>query len=271
MHGRTIARLAATTAALSVGAAAAIGSSTAQPTPTPLDAAIDTLTAAAGTDPAAVAAVTALANTAELVTASRVDRIAGGFTPFLTQSTTTGCGDFPMTTTVVTGTAGVPGPDRGIAGPYGTIRVQASPKVSGFPIAAGLTMAWINTATGASGVTALDDLTEFGTPALAKTVDTGPGTVAAAVWGSIDYPGQRCTLTPALGLITVDAAPQIDPNATPPTSADPSAPAPVSPGPVVPETGSPIPPAPAPPPAPDQDQPPAAADAPQTGSSATGN
>ncbi|WP_036494201.1 hypothetical protein [Nocardia sp. BMG111209] len=253
MNGRTMARLAATTAALGIGAAATVGSTLAQPTPTPLDSAIDRLTAAAGTDPASRAAVDEVAQTARLAAASRIDAIAGGFTPFLTQSTTMGCGrDFPVTTTVVTGAAGVPGPDHGIAGPAGTVRFQASPMVTGFPIAAGLALAWVNIANGRSGIAELDDPTDFGTPALSKTVDTGPGTVAAAVWGTIDYPGQRCSLTPALGVITVDADPQIDPYA-PPATTDPNAPAPapVSPGPALPPA-APAPAAPAPVPAPEQ-------------------
>ncbi|MQY28664.1 hypothetical protein [Nocardia aurantia] len=274
VNGRTMARLAATTAALGIGAAAAVGSTLAQPIPTPLDAAIDRLTAAAAPDPASRTAVTAVANAAELVAASGLDHIAGGFTPFLTQATTMGCGrDLPLTTTVVTGAAGIPGPDRGIAGPAGTIRFQASPMVTGFPISAGLALAWVNLADGRSGIAELDDLTDFGTPALSKTVDTGPGTVAAAVWGTIDYPGQRCALTPALGVITVDANPETNPYA-PPTTTDPNAPAPapISPGPATPPPTSTPAPAPAPAPAPDQNQPPAPDNtAPQTGSGATTN
>ncbi|KZM71493.1 hypothetical protein IU494_09185 [Nocardia terpenica] len=216
MNGRTLARLAATAAALGVGAAATLGSTAAQPPSpprSPLDLAIEKLTAAAGHDPAAQAGVSTVAKTAHLITAVKLDFIAGGFQPFWFTSPTFGCGDNGVTMTSVTGTAGAQGPDRGFQGSLGTVRFQATPAASGYPTGSGLTVAWLNTANGRSGVEPMDDQTDYHLPSLSKTVDSGPGTVVAAVWGSIDYPTGSCTMTPNVGVITVYPSPTRDPNA----------------------------------------------------------
>ncbi|WP_024799907.1 hypothetical protein [Nocardia sp. BMG51109] len=221
MNGKTFARLAAVAAACGLSAAATLGSATAEPAESPIDTAIEQLTATAGTDPAAREGVGSLANTAHLISAAKLDHVAGGFTPFWYQAPTFGCGpNVPISLTAVAGNAGVPGPDRGIAGEYATVRFQATPNQPGFPISSGLTVAWLNTGNGRSGVMPLDERTEFDTPALTKTVDSGPGTVVASMWGTIAYPGANCVMAPTVGVITVYPNPLTDPYAPKPPSDD---------------------------------------------------
>ncbi|WP_330185280.1 hypothetical protein OHB26_17840 [Nocardia sp. NBC_01503] len=204
MNGRTLPRRAAAVAAIAATAVlGATSTATAEPkTDNPVDAAITHLTAAAGTDQDALAAVTSTAKSAQLVAAAGLKNI--GFTPFGYQAPTLGCGfNLPFTMTAASAVSGQPGPDTGLAGPPGTLRFQAAPATIGMPLASGLSVAWLNVGNGRSGITPLDELTEYNLPTLAKTVDTGPGTVVASLWGSIDYPGSRCLVLPTVGLFTV--------------------------------------------------------------------
>ncbi|RDI68654.1 hypothetical protein [Nocardia pseudobrasiliensis] len=226
MTGRTIARLAATAAAVGIGTAATLGSATAEPAKSPLDTAIDQLTATAGPDPAAHAGADSVAKVARLITAAHLDRIAGGFAPFAYQAPTIGCGDSFITLTAASGVSGEPGPNRGIAGGPGTLRFQATPAVTGFPIASGLTVAWLNVSNGRSGIDPLDDQTDYHLPGLSKTVDTGPGTVVASMWGTINYPTSLCVMTPTVGMFTVADTPA--PAPAPGTDAVPAQPVPGS-------------------------------------------
>ncbi|GAB2725721.1 hypothetical protein [Nocardia thraciensis] len=218
MNGKTFARLAAVAAACGLSAAATFGNAAAEPPASPIDTALERLTAEAGADTAARAGVDSLAKTAHLISAAKLDDIAGGFTPFWYQAPTFGCGtNFPVSLTAVAGAAGVPGPDRGIAGEYGTVRFQATPNMSGYPVASGLTVSWLNTGNGRSGTAPLDERTDFGTPSLTKTVDSGPGTIIASMWGTIGYPGATCVMAPTVGVITVYPNPLTDPYAPKPT------------------------------------------------------
>ncbi|MCM6775782.1 hypothetical protein NDR87_17930 [Nocardia sp. CDC159] len=232
MTGRTIARLAATAAALGIGVAATLGSATAEPAKSPLDTAIERLTTAAGPDPAARAGVESTAKAARLITAVRLEHIAGGFTPFAYQAPTIGCGNGFVTLTAASGVSGEPGPNHGIAGHGpGTLRFQATPAVTGFPIASGLTVAWLNVSNGRSGIDPLDDVSEYKLPGLSRTVETGAGTVVASLWGTVNYPTSLCVVTPTVGMFTVtdDPVPSQDPNAAP-AQPVPDASAPGAPG-----------------------------------------
>ncbi|WP_067571204.1 hypothetical protein [Nocardia acidivorans] len=224
MNGRTLPRRAAAVAAIAATAVlGATSTATADPkTDNPVDTAITHLTEAAGTDQDALAAVTSTAKSAQLVAAAGLKNI--GFTPFGYQAPTIGCGfNLPFTMTAASAVSGQPGPDTGLAGPPGTLRFQAAPATVGMPLASGLSVAWLNVGNGRSGITPLDELTEYNLPALAKTVDTGPGTVVASLWGSIDYPGARCLVLPTVGLFTVADLP-VEPAPTTPGQA-PTAPA----------------------------------------------
>jgi len=241
VNGRTLARLAAAAACIGIGTATAFGTGAAAPAPSPTDTAIDHLTAAAGSNPAAKAAVSTLAKTARLLTATKLDHIAGAFQPFFFSSPTFGCAGSPVTMTIASGEAGSNGVSNGLNGSYGTVRYQATPATSGFPIGSGLSVAWLNTGNGRSGVTPLNDMTAYKLPSLSKTVNTGPGTVISAMWGSIAYPGGTCVVTPTVGAITVYSAPAPNFNApipdptTPPDSVqipNPAAPNRAVPGPM---------------------------------------
>lgn len=74
----------------------------------------------------------------------------------------------------------------------------------------------MNVNTGASGITPLNDLTEYHQPSLSKTVISGPGTVIASMWGIIDYPFAHCVMTPTVGLFVVPDKPVGVPAAPPP-------------------------------------------------------
>ncbi|MFF0491721.1 hypothetical protein ACFYTQ_22060 [Nocardia sp. NPDC004068] len=216
MTGRTIARLAVTAAALAVGAAATFGSAIAEPAQSPLDTAIERLTATAGDDPAARAGVESTARAAHLITAAHLEQVAGGFAPFAYQAPTVGCGDTFFTLTAASGISGEAGSTRGIAGAPGTLTFQATPAVTGFPISSGLTVAWVNVNNGRAGIDPLDDLTDYHLPGLSKTVETGAGTIVATMWGTINYPTSLCVMTPTVGMFSVADEPlPSDPNAAP--------------------------------------------------------
>ncbi|MEV6069493.1 hypothetical protein AB0L82_23350 [Nocardia sp. NPDC052001] len=224
MNGSTLPRRAAAVAAIAATAVlGATSTATAEPKvpgDTPVGIAVAQLTQAAGTDQDALNAVASTAKTAQLVAAAGLKNI--GFTPFGYQAPTLGCGfNLPFTMTAASAVSGQPGPDNGLSGPPGTLRFQAAPATVGMPLASGLNVAWLNVGNGRSGITPLDEQTEYNLPALAKTVDTGPGTVVASLWGSIDYPGSRCLVLPTVGLFTVADLPVTPPPAT----TDPAAPA----------------------------------------------
>ncbi|NUP28691.1 MAG: hypothetical protein HOQ44_18745 [Nocardia sp.] len=248
MHNTIIARTAATAAALGISATLAFTPAAAAPAPTPAEAAIQALTERTAEQPENRAGVDALDRYAEHVAASHISTI-GLYTPFVYAAPTFGCGsNGPITTIVAAGTAN--GPSANISGRPGTLTFHATPGHPGIPQASGLVVAWININNGRSGLDMLDDRTEFGTPSLSRTVDSGPGTVLASMWGTIDYPGALCVMTPTVGMFPVpeEAAPAPAPA---PQSAPAAPPA---------EPGVPAPaPAPAPNPAPAPAQAPAPA------------
>jgi hypothetical protein len=238
VNGRTLARVAAVAVCAGIGATTVLGTAAADPAPaakpTPTDTAIAQLTKAAGSDKAAQAGVSQLARTARVLTAAKLDHIAGAFQPMWFSSPTFGCPGNPVTMTLASGEAGSNGVNYGLNGGYGTVRFQATPATAGYPIGSGLTVAWLNTANGRSGVTPLDDRTQYNLPALSKTVNTGPGTVITSMWGSIAYPGGTCVMTPTVGAITVYTAPHSNFNAPPPDAPPPGITVPVPQIPVLP-------------------------------------
>lgn len=266
MNGRTIAGRAAAVTTAGLGALLILGGpATAAPEPTPLDHGMTNLDRIAAQDTAAAPGIGALHSFTTLVGPEKLRDISTAFTPFGYAAPTFGCGsNGPITTIIAAGTTEVPGPrsDQGIE--PGELRFSASPAHSGMPLASGLSVAWVNVATGASGVDSLDDRTEYGLPTLSKTVRSGAGTVIASMWGTIDYAGSRCVMTPTVGTFTVTelpvAAPQTPatptptPEATPPGSAGTggagAGTAPSTPAPAPAETPAPAPAAPTTTPAP---------------------
>ncbi|WP_063039338.1 hypothetical protein [Nocardia grenadensis] len=240
MHNKIVARTAATAAALGISAVLACTPAAAAPAPTPAEAAMQALTEQAADKPETRAGVDALDRYADFVAANHISTI-GLYTPFVYAAPTFGCGsNGPITTIIAAGTAN--GPSANISGTPGTLTFHATPGHPGLPQASGLVVAWININNGRSGLDMLDDLTEFGTPSLSRTVDSGPGTVLASMWGTINYPDALCVMTPTVGMFPVPEAPAPAPAPAPQSApAEPGAPAP-APAPV-PE------PAPAPAPA----------------------
>ncbi|MQY19952.1 hypothetical protein [Nocardia macrotermitis] len=232
MNGRIFARLAALAACVGIGTATVFGTAAAAPSAT--DTAIDHLTATAGKDAAAKNAVSKLAKSAHLLTAAKLDHIAGAFQPFWFSSPTFGCPGNPVTMTVSSGVAGSNGVDNGLHGGYGTLRFQATTATPGYATSSGLNVAWLNTGNGRSGVAPLNDMTQYRLPGLSKTVTTGPGTVVAAIWGTIGYPGGTCVIAPTVGAFTVYNAPAPNFNAPIPDPATPASPAPKAPSQAVP-------------------------------------
>ncbi|WP_040782002.1 hypothetical protein [Nocardia pneumoniae] len=220
MNGRTIARAAAAAASLGIGAVLTLSvPAAAEQTPAPVDTGLAHLTEIAGPDSAAREGVAALTRYATLVDAANLRDVSSVFTPFAYAAPTFGCGsNGPITTVIAAATTDGSGNARDLNVPPGALRFSATPSHSGAPLASGLVVAWVNVNTGASGITPLDDVTEYRLPSLSKTVDSGPGTVLASMWGIIDYPFAHCVMTPTVGLFTV-------PNFPPP------APAPAPPGP----------------------------------------
>lgn len=111
------------------------------------------------------------------------------------------------------------------------MRFQATPNMWGYPTSSGLTVAWLNTGNGRSGVATLDERTDTGTPSLTKTVDSGPGTIVASMWGTIGYPGATCVMAPTIGVVTVYPNPLTDPYAPKPEPTRPGRSTPPRPGP----------------------------------------
>ncbi|MFJ4652286.1 hypothetical protein ACIP5Y_13565 [Nocardia sp. NPDC088792] len=234
MNGRTQTRRAASIAAITAATIVGVATAGADAPKTPAETGIEQLTQAAGDNPDAQAAVQATAKSAQLIAAAKLQDI--GFTPFSYMAPTLGCGhNMPFSLAAANAiTAG--GPDGAIAGPPGTMIVQATVQQDGFPLASGLSVAWLNVNNGRSGITALDDRTDYNLPSLSKTVDSGPGTVVASLWGTIDYPAARCVVLPTVGLFTVPDAPA----AAPVNPGDPNQGNPVNPGGPVQTTTPPV-------------------------------
>ncbi|MEU1430004.1 hypothetical protein ABZ412_23290 [Nocardia sp. NPDC005746] len=220
MNGSTLFRRAAAIAAMTTVAALGAPTATADWTETTPQMGIDQLTQAVGDNVAGKTAVADIARTAQLIAAAKLENVQ--FTPFSYLAPTLGCGfNMPFSLTSATAVTGVAGPNGTVSLPAGNISFQVMAQQNGFPIGSGLTVAWLNVNNGRSGIVPLDDHTEYSLPSLSKTVETGPGTVIASLWGTIDYPNARCVVLPTVGLSTVPDAPAVQ--ATPPATA-PAAP-----------------------------------------------
>jgi hypothetical protein len=181
-------------ATLAFGAAAPMAAAGPASAALPADAGIAQLKAAAGDSVEARVAVGTVAS------AMRT-KVAGTYAQFAYPAPTVGCG--PLTFTAASGAGGAVGAEVGA----GQIRFQASPAYTGVPKASGLSVAWLNVNTGANGIMPVDGMTDYQLPSLAKVVDTGPGNVVAAIWGTVAYPDATCHVAPTVGLFTVEAAP----------------------------------------------------------------
>lgn len=238
MKRKSTARVAATAASLGMSLAMAgvlAGGASADTESTVRDR-IAELTAAAGEDASARAGVDALRDYTELVDVAALRDIAGNFTPFAYAAPTFGCGsNGPITTIIAAGvTEGIQANSAGADLRPGQLRFTASPAHSGAPLASGLVVAWVNVNTGVSGMDPLDDRTDLNLPTLSKTVNSGPGTVLASMWGIIDYPGAHCVMTPTVGTFVVPDVPA--PPAPPAPAPQPAPePAPAPPGVPLPE------------------------------------
>ncbi len=222
MNGRTIARAAATLSALGIGAVLSFGGAAAEPAAT-VDSALTGLVDKAGEDAAAQAGVGALHDYAGLVDLPQLRHIAASFVPFAYAAPTFGCGsNGPITTIIAAGTTDGPNRHQGVSPEPGALRFSATPSHTGVPLNSGLVVAWVNINNGRSGIDTLDDRTEVGLPTLSRTVDTGPGTVLASMWGVINYPFANCVMTPTVGTFVVPDLPA--PPATPAPEAPPVAP-----------------------------------------------
>ncbi|MEV6278275.1 hypothetical protein [Nocardia sp. NPDC051832] len=219
MNGRTIAR--ATAAATSLGISAVLtmaGPASAEPNTPDIQGALTQLTEKVGADAPGQAGVGALTQFTNLVDVAELRDITPGWTPFAYAAPTFGCGSNGPITTIIAAAnalgprlADAPNPSPG------SLRFSASPAHTGIPLNSGLVVAWVNVNNGASGIDMLDDRTETGLPSLTKTVNSGPGTVIASMWGVINYPFANCVMTPTVGLFSVPDLP--------PPPADPAAPA----------------------------------------------
>ncbi|MGW5224951.1 hypothetical protein [Nocardia niigatensis] len=226
MNGWTLSRRALAVAALTATATlGATGAATADQPTTPATAGLDQLTQAVGDNAAGQAAVADVARSAQLIAAAKLENVQ--FTPFSYLAPTLGCGfNMPFSLSSALAVTGVTGAATSL--PPGTVSFQVMVQQNGFPTASGLSVAWLNVNNGRSGITALDDRTEYNLPSLTKTVDTGAGTVVASLWGTIDYPGARCVVMPTVGLFTVSDTPPAQP-ATPDAAVPTTSPAPGAP------------------------------------------
>ncbi|MGQ4600423.1 hypothetical protein [Nocardia sp. R6R-6] len=228
MTGRTIARAAATAVSLGIGAVLTFAvPAAAEQLPTPVDTGLAQLAETAGSDPTTQEGVAALTRYATLVNAANLRDVSSAFTPFAYAAPTFGCGsNGPITTIIAAATTDGSGSARDLNVPPGALRFSATPAHSGAPLASGLVVAWVNVNTGASGLAPLDDLTEYRLPSLSKTVDSGPGTVLASMWGIIDYPFAHCVMTPTVGVFTVPDRPAPAPVPAVPSGPNGSGPTP---------------------------------------------
>ncbi|TQF65600.1 hypothetical protein FK531_21115 [Rhodococcus spelaei] len=197
MNATTLARR--TAAAVAIGAVACL-TFTGTAAADPLSDGIAHLREVAGANKSEKAAVNLLSRSPLVVKpiADGVD-VATGFGTFAYASPTIGCGpNLPITLTAASTSSG-----PAVALADGELRFQASPRYSGVAVGSGLTAVWLNTTTGASGIAPIDGVTEFGTPSLSKVVATGPGQVAATLFGTVNYPDATCIVLPTVGLFTV--------------------------------------------------------------------
>ncbi|WP_405161141.1 hypothetical protein OG203_32935 [Nocardia sp. NBC_01499] len=274
MNGRTIARATSAVTALGIGVALTLGgTAAADPEPSPLDTGLAHLTETAGADPTVQAGVGALTDYTKLADVAGLRHVTSAFTPFAYAAPTFGCGSIgPITTIIAAATTDGVGENQDLNVAPGTLRFSAAPAHTGTPLASGLVVAWVNINNGASGIDSLDDMTEYGLPSLSKTVNSGPGTVIASMWGIIDYPFAHCLMTPTVGTFMVPDQPvnqpkpsntnapglvapgpngtEIGPAPQPPAEKPAPAPAPAAPAPVAPVAPPAPEPAPAPAPAP---------------------
>lgn len=243
MNGWTTSRRALAAAALTATAVlgttgtavlGTAGTASADQPKSPAESGLEQLTQEVGDSVAGKTAVANMAKTAQLVAAAKLENIQ--FTPFSYLAPTLGCGfNMPFSLTQAMAVSGVTTQNKTeIALPAGNVSFQALAQQNGFPLDSGLTVAWLNVNNGRSGITALDDRTEYNLPALSKTVDAGAGTVIASLWGTIDYPNARCVVLPTVGLFSVADTPPPAPatpdaakpdSSTPTTSAAPTTPA----------------------------------------------
>ncbi|WP_433711408.1 hypothetical protein ACQP2U_34960 [Nocardia sp. CA-084685] len=237
MNGRSIARTTAAVTSLGIGAVLAL-TGTAVADPSPVDAGLEQLTTDAGPDPAAQAGVGALNQFTKMVDIAELRNVSAAFTPFAYAAPTFGCGSVGPVTTIIAAASTDGSNPYGAADPLpGTLRFSATPAHSGAPLSSGLVVAWLNVNTGASGLTTLDDRTEYNMPTLSKTVTSGPGTVIASMWGMIDYPFAHCVMTPTVGMFYVPDRPVLPapaPENTAPAPAQPAATQAPAPQPVAP-------------------------------------
>lgn len=248
MNGRAIARVAAAVTSLGIGAVLALnGTAVAEPPePTPVQKALTYLTEVAGTDKPTVAGVSALNQYTKLLDVAGLRDITT-FQPFLYAAPTFGCGPNGIITTIIAAATTDSPAGGGLGVRPGTMRFSATPQHSGLPLNSGLVVAWVNLNTGASGIDALDDRTaEFNIPTLSKTVNAGPGTVLASMWGVIGYAGANCVMTPTVGTFVVPVLPAAVPEAPPSEEAPTTTVAPPPPAAGAPKNQAPAP-APAPP------------------------
>ncbi|WP_433591594.1 hypothetical protein [Nocardia sp. CA-145437] len=223
MNGSTLFRRTAAIAAMTTAAALSTTTATADQPRTPAETGVEQLAHAVGDDVAGKTAVADIAKAAQLVAAAKLENVQ--FTPFSYLAPTLGCGfNMPFSLTSATAVTGVAGPATTVSLPAGNVSFQVMAQQNGFPLSSGLTVAWLNVNNGRSGIVPLDDHTEYSLPTLSKTVETGPGTIIASLWGTIDYPNARCVVLPTVGLSTVPDAPavQATPPATTPAAPDAS-------------------------------------------------
>ncbi|MEV6338311.1 hypothetical protein AB0M12_26740 [Nocardia vinacea] len=224
MNGRSIARAAAAVTSFGIGAVLAL-TGTAVAEPSTVDTGLEQLTTDAGADPAAQAGVGALSQFTKMVDIAELRNVSAAFTPFAYAAPTFGCGSIGPVTTIIAAASTDGSNPNGAADPLpGTLRFSATPAHSGAPVSSGLVVAWLNVNTGASGLTTLDDRTEYNMPTLSKTVTSGPGTVIASMWGMIDYPFAHCVMTPTVGMFYVPDLPVL-----PAPAPESAAPAPAQP------------------------------------------
>ncbi|WP_051027323.1 hypothetical protein [Nocardia higoensis] len=215
MNGRTIALSAVAALTLGVGAAATAIPAVADDT-VPVADAIAELTERAGEDQAAQAGVGALGQYTKLVDVAQLRDISGVWAPFAYAAPTFGCGsNGPITTIIAAATTYGRTAENAERPEPGRLRFSATPAHTGMPLNSGLVVAWVNVNNGRSGIDTLDDRTPEGLPTLSRTVESGPGTVIASMWGVIGYPGAHCVMTPTVGTFSVPDAPLPAPDGAP--------------------------------------------------------
>lgn len=204
---RLVVRLTATVAAAAAGAVVFSGAATAAPAPTAPPSLQDLLGDLTRTVPLTQDFLGGLLDTpgvTELIEGTTGQEVgATTAKDFLFPAPTFGCGvaGNPMTVTVASAQAGPNFP----LPPWierGHLRFQAVPAHLGIPKQSDLQVAWFNVDTFESGVVPLDDQL-LDVPTLSRTVDTGEGTVLAALFGRVSYEsGTTCTALGTVGHFT---------------------------------------------------------------------